>query len=388
MKKKLHVLIVEDSEDSYQIIVRASRSLNREEEEKGDDGVTLELHRATTFNAAEALLRDKTLAFDAAVVDIRLAEDTHADEADTAVKMGGRKVVELIFEVFQLPMFVYTGTPGHIEALRSRESDFFKIYTRDQTVASEILQHIIDIHRGGVLSLLGDDGIVQTFGKHFHQIFWTHLASAGKYWLAEDNRDVLKRYVVQHMMEYLEQSSLPEHAGFVPAHPAEMYITPSVKQKAYTGDILRESANGNIWLVLTPSCDMVFQNEVKDPDAPGGVRYERNAAHIVLARLTPWHAIDGMPKDVKALTNANIKYLEKVKSKLRFSFLPKYQNLDAAFVDFQQLTSVAENKIDTDAFERLASVSAPFLKDIIARFSYYYSRQGAPILNGKMSDWL
>lgn len=387
MKKTLHVLVVEDSDDSYQIIERASKSLNRDEDAKGEDGVTLALHRATTFNAAETLLRDKTLIFDAAVVDIRLAEDAHADEADNTVKMGGRKVVELIFEVFQLPMFVYTGTPGHIEALRNRESDFFKIYTRDQTVASEILQHIIDIHRGGFLSLLGDDGIVQTFGKHFHKIFWTHLASAGKYWLAEDNRDVLKRYVAQHMTEYLEISSTPEHSGFFPAHPAEMYIFPSIKQIAYTGDILREAENGSTWMVLTPSCDMVFQ-PVKDKTAPGGIRYARNAEYIVLVRLVQWQSINGMPENAETITAKQIEELEKMKSKLRYSFLPKYQTMHASFIDFQQLASVEEKLIDTAAYERLASVSPPFLKDIIARFSYYYSRQGAPVLNGKMSDWL
>ncbi|EMU6246077.1 hypothetical protein WOA06_001781, partial [Campylobacter jejuni] len=43
---------------------------------------------------------------------------------------------------------------------------------------------------------------------------------------------------------------------------------------------------------------------------------------------------------------------------------------------FQDLISVKKEEISD--YVRVASISYPFLKDIIARFSRYYARQGSP----------
>jgi hypothetical protein len=389
MKKVLTVLVVEDDATAYQAVVDAVKNSNRDEIEKGDDGVRIELRQAKTFAEAEQELAMPGQSFDAAIIDLKLANDTEPSDSEDADKLGGRLVVDLIFKVFQLPMFVYTGTPSHIESLRDRESPFFKIHKRGGDVlVSDIISDILAIHRGGLLNLLGNDGVVQTFGKHFHEIFWTHLAPAGEYWLVEENREALKRYVAQHMMEYLERSPDPAHAGFTPMHPAETYIAPSIKEKVYTGDILRDTSTGKLWLVLTPACDIVFQKKVVDSSATGGIRYVRKADFITLAHLTPWKEMPEIKDDKGDVVANHIKKLKEHTSNQRYSFLPKHKRLEASFIDFQKLLSVPEPDIDTAKYERVAAVSGPFIKDIIARFSYYYSRQGAPSLSGTMVDWI
>jgi hypothetical protein len=65
-----------------------------------------------------------------------------------------------------------------------------------------------------------------------------------------------------------------------------------------------------------------------------------------------------------------------------FHFIPKHNEIEAGLIDFQDKTSVdvntVEQKLETQKCIRLATVSMPFLKDIISRYSNYYARQGSP----------
>jgi len=384
MHKNITILVVEDDNDAYQAVIDAVKTSNLDEEDK-EEGIIITPFRAKTFAEAQKALAEPSRSFEAAIIDLKLADDKEPSDDEDGEKLGGRQVVDLIFSSFQLPMFVYTGTPSHIEALRNRESTFFKIHKRDDVLVADILTAILKINQGGLLSLLGDDGIVQTFGRHFHNIFWKHLAPDGEYWLLPDNRDALTRYAAQHMTEYLERSSDPAHAGFMPMQPAEMYIAPAIKDRIYTGDILRRVATGELWIVLTPACDIVFQKLDKSVSPP---RYLRKADFIALAGLTQWHRMHGMPAGGGTPSGGQLEALKKYAQLQRYYFLPKHKVLEASFVDFQRLTSIPEQEIDTDAYERLASVSGPFIKDIVAQFSYYYSRQGAPSIQGGMADWL
>lgn len=386
MKTQLAILIVEDDDTAYKTVSDAVDLINREEAENETSHTEIICERATTFLEAVEKLRNQSQRFEAAIIDVRLAEDMMAENQSDMELMGGRKLVDLILKEFQLPVFVYTGTPGHIEALKPRVSAFFKVYKKDEKTADEILSEIIDLNRSGLLSILGADGIIQTFGKHFHQIFWTHLAQVGEYWLTLDNRDALKRYVAQHLMEYLEQA--PE-GGFSPMHPGESYITPAVKKNIFTGDILRNERNGTNWVVLTPACDMViYYKKSKNGD---DLSPYRKADFVVLAALIPWKLMPGLKDKEGNLIPDPIKKLKEYDSPshYRYTFLPRYHTISASFIDFQQLISIPTIEIDNvDNFCRITTISNPFLKDIIAKFSYYFSRQGAPSLAGDMKEWI
>jgi len=69
----------------------------------------------------------------------------------------------------------------------------------------------------------------------------------------------------------------------------------------------------------------------------------------------------------------------------RYHYLPKSQKLASGFIDFQDKLTVASSSVDegikNKSLLRIATVANPFLKDIISRYSSYYSRQGAPDFN-------
>lgn len=64
----------------------------------------------------------------------------------------------------------------------------------------------------------------------------------------------------------------------------------------------------------------------------------------------------------------------------KYHFLPKYNSIKSGLINFQKLKSVRVKDFNEN-FERIASINSTFTKDIIARFSYYYSRQGSPDFN-------
>src|SRR5690606_34971045 len=61
----------------------------------------------------------------------------------------------------------------------------------------------------------------------------------------------------------------------------------------------------------------------------------------------------------------------------KYHYLPKYKDIEGGLVNFQKLHSLRVKDFER-CFARVASINGGFTKDIVARFSYYYSRQGSP----------
>ena len=73
------------------------------------------------------------------------------------------------------------------------------------------------------------------------------------------------------------------------------------------------------------------------------------------------------------------KYIRNTK-KERYHYLPSFGSRIPGFlIDFQDINRI--NPEDLTTYDRVASVDEPFLKDIIARFTSYYARQGSPDLD-------
>ncbi|EIC6429566.1 hypothetical protein LAH54_001771 [Campylobacter jejuni] len=126
-------------------------------------------------------------------------------------------------------------------------------------------------------------------------------------------------------------------------HPGEMYIYPTIKDRHHTGDIVKK--NDDFFIILTPSCDIVNN------------KYD----YYVLARIIN-----------SSCTKESFYPIE--------NFAKIFNNKDKEILEpsicFQDLISVKKEEITE--YHRIASISYPFLKDIIARFSRYYARQGRP----------
>ncbi|HFK1809836.1 TPA: hypothetical protein ACGXQD_006191 [Bacillus cereus] len=68
---------------------------------------------------------------------------------------------------------------------------------------------------------------------------------------------------------------------------------------------------------------------------------------------------------------------------LGYHFLPSYSDFSGGFIDFQDMVSLTADSFEGN-YEKVATVTSQFAKDIAARFTLYYARQGQPNLNSDL----
>ena len=168
--------------------------------------------------------------------------------------------------------------------------------------------------------------------------------------------------------------STVEDDSFSDYFPAEFFITGPIKPNLFTGDIIEHDAK--LFVVMTPACDL------------GNCKAER----VLCLEIKPLSGVDKkfdsdpMTKNEKGILK---KYLENKIDRYHFisSLYFKRKKYEAGLLDFQNQTSFNFEEITDDSkFERIATISQPFLKDLIARYSRYYTRQGAPNISSQQLE--
>lgn len=362
MKKIFKLLIVEDDP----VVISAYES-NIKSYNKTNDQIEIIATVNSKKDEAISLLRSLENSFDGAIVDLDLKQSGGSDSS-------GNDIVREIKETLRFPVFVISGTSHNLEKDLSEETSFFKVRERDDA-DFDYLTEFIKIFDTGITQILNRKGIIE---KNINDIFWKHLSGSLEIWINDtektpDNKQkTLLRYVLSHLQEYLE---LTEESDFETYHPAEIYIMPPVKNKVFTGDLVEENNTNKTYIVLTPSCDLA-QSKAKEILL---AEIESNSEGLLLEKIgilkknkAKEEVIQNAEKDLKLLISNS--YSNK------YHFLPKYSDIKPGLVNFQKLKSIRVKDFN-DNYIRKASVNSTFTKDIVARFSHYYSRQGSPDFN-------
>lgn len=370
---EIKLLIVEDNESDKEAWEINIEEFNRSIEKEGLETV---FEFGKSFEEANKRISND---FDAVIIDLRLEGDDKS-----SLETGGGRLIDEKVDILRLPTFVYTATPALIDEIEKKETVFFKKYVKDQKRMSHILDEIKRIYDTGITRILGGRGKIEEL---LNTIFWNHLSLSLDYWMKPhvdiDPEKVLLRYIAAHFSEYL---AISQEGNIDKFSPPEFYITPPIGKNFYTGDILKGSPKNRkdevqsikYYIIINPACDMVMREATKDNKKI----LCRNSKKIVLASLIRCDEVE----ELKGITkDSGIDKKEKFKSymrnnKGRYHFLPKYREIEAMFIDFESIDSIDPFLVERD-FERIATISPVILRNIIARFSQYYSRQGQPDLN-------
>ena len=178
---------------------------------------------------------------------------------------------------------------------------------------------------------------------------------------------IVTRQYVSHMADLLGLDD-PENVSW---HPFENYISPALmSSRAHTGDIF--DLNDGRWVVLTPQCDMAT----------------RKIENVLLAKcvlgIPNWKEIK---EKLKAATSKTAReacdtfFKRYLNQNLEPSkhFLPPLPGEDEPLlVHFGSLKCVPLEEIEGQLTARKASISTPFLSNIVQRFGSYASRTGQP----------
>ena len=157
-------------------------------------------------------------------------------------------------------------------------------------------------------------------------------------------------------------------------HPSENFIVPSyIADRAHTGDIF--ALNDGYWIVLTPQCDMATG---KVPNA-------------LLAKCSL--GVRGWEERLKTLgdgaSNNKRKQAAKISHDLvnqnlssSVHFLPPIPKEDKPLlVQFGKIQTMSLRELNQLLDARVASVSPPFLSNLVQRFGAFISRTGQPNIN-------
>jgi hypothetical protein len=349
----MKLLIVEDDKPTIQSYKDNIESFNKKSDIQIDYTI-----KENLMDAKASLLSP---GFDGAIVDLKLSS--------TTTELEGLEIVEEIENNQRFPIFIVSASIAQVD---KEENAFLKKRKRD-TSFKEILSEIVEIYNTGITNILGRKGEIDNY---LNNIFWNHLSNSMDLWVNDNTRTPqekeksLLRYTISHMQEYIDE-------GIEKYHPSEFYITAPIKSNIFTGDIV--IYENNRYLVLTPSCDIVLREEGN-----------RNANRILFCKILPLVDVIKNYSLLKPETSDNNKnrirlnsYIENKKQ--NYHFIPKSNLLDAGLIDFQDKLTINSNDVEkylkNDKMKRIATVSMPFLKDIISRYSNYYSRQGSPDFN-------
>ncbi len=356
--KELNLLIVEDDSNVIATYTRDIDSYN-----KTNSDIKIEVTILSDKDQAIDMLKNSDNVFDGAVIDLDLKQSGGSDSS-------GNEVIREVKNNLRFPVFVISGTSHNIDPSLSEETSFFKVRNRDDDF--DFIEEIVAIYNTGITEILNRKGTIESY---INDIFWNHLSSSLDLWTddkkrsPEEKQKSLLRYTLLHLQEYLE---ITEDSEFENYHPSEIYITPVIKPHVFTGDIVQNTNDTLNYVVLTPSCDLA-QGKAKD---------------ILLVAIEPIkNTIAGEKIGILKKGKAEKEQLEDAEQILRklihnaysnkYHFLPKYKNIDGGLINFQKLQSLRVKDFN-DNYARVASINGSFTKDVVARFSYYYSRQGSP----------
>lgn len=348
----MKLLIVEDESSQIEMYIDGIDSFNKKNEIEIQPIVV-----RSVDDAKQELLKSN---YDCAIIDLKLVSGS--DDLD------GLELVVSIKDKLRFPIFIVSGSISQIDQID--ESAFLKKRLRDDDF-QKVLKEAVKIYSTGITKILGKEGVVD---KYLSDIFWKHISSSIDLWIDDSTRDEtqkeksLLRYAILHMQEYIDEE-------IEKYHPNEFYIVKPIKKNIFTGDIIKHGEDR--YVVLTPSCDIVLRE--------GGTR---NAEKILFCKIK---SLDSdVVKNFSSLNKDTLKSNDNRKrlngfienKNQRYHFIPRGSLITEGLIDFQDKITIStgdvESHISNNRMKRIATISTPFLKDIISRYSNYYARQGSP----------
>jgi len=352
----LNLLIVEDDEKQ--------RKLYQDSIDEFNTGSDIKIKIKFSNDLVEGLEQIRKNDFDAAIIDLRLGKGDF--------KGKGKEIIREIKSNLRFPVFVLTGYPGDLDEDLKKENIFYKVYKSTEKNTIEALQEMTDIYRTGITKIIGKKGIIEST---LQKVFWGNIAENMEYWkTAIEDENKIEKFLSRHILAHLAESlKLTEEGEFEKCHPAEVYIMPPIKKKFFTGDILKEINSTKYYIILTPACDMAQQKAkfivLGEIEILSNFEYFKQQERIINSPQKSEEEKEDAKKKIESLITNN--------DALKYHFLPGFKEFPGGFINFQKVTSVRHKDLG-DGIIKIAEVFETFLKDIIARFSNYYARQGSP----------
>lgn len=353
-KDTIQIIIIEDDKSLQEMYESSIEEFNIENKE-----CEIEYSILANDDEIPQLLYNHHI--DAIIVDLDWGTGSQQNE--------GNKLVKKIYDDCRVPIFIVSGNLQLLEE-NYDESPIFKKYQRDEVIVNDLLNEIADLYKTGYTNVLGNFSEID---KMLSKVFWEHMSNVITVW-KDQERDFqtqkMLRFAVTRINEMLTINTDDNHDDY---DALEFYIRPAIKEAPFTGDII--SYDEKKYIVITAACDM-----------------EQGKSDFVVLCQIDFEILENLKNRIKDESKAKKaedqlgKYINNAKA--RYHLLPPCKLFDGGLVDFQIIRSVDKEDF-TERASVIASINPAFNKDIQARFSHYYGRQGQPQLNkDNIINWI
>lgn len=339
MCKLYKFLLIEDCPSDITVFKETIKRLNKSAPERKYD-----LSVAKTFDEAIGMISKD---FCGIIVDIKLGGNR-----------SGNHIIAKIIDEFRTPVAIFTGTPD------VNPENSIKVYKKGEASVEDIISDLCATYDTGLFNVLGGTGIIE---RAMTKIFWENLYPKMELWkskkaLGIDTEKILLRYAISHIQELIDEE-LPSYIT------EEMYIVPPIVKNLKTGSIVQNKSNKSYYIVLSPPCDLAIYNgkmktdsillcEIEDQDKVNSEIVQRTTNHN---------------QRVKAISSAiknNFKHY--------YHWLPGNTLFNGGYINFRKISAHSPEELDEKFYEPIIKIQEGFVKNILSRFSFYYSRQGQP----------
>lgn len=335
------ILLVEDTKSAIDTCIEYAENYTK-------NGKQISIVVAeNVIEAIEKLTKD----IDVAIVDIKLKDDGN-----------GNNVIEKMQKLcLRIPTVIHTGTPDDVQV-----ENVLKVFTRGDGYPA-IFDYLLQIYTTGITKILGRKGVLEQQLNCVYQnnILPTLETAWGKY--GKDNptstEKALLRYILNHLLQHLDNSDDIEKC-----YPEEMYIYPPIDENYRTGSIVKNADNA-YFIILSPACDLALHN--------GSFKTDR----VLLAEIKEISAIITMATKHCSSPEERKNKLESIYRNtfsLYYHWLPKVDFFSGGIINFRRINSFSKKDLQTNYGKPIIQIAPFFCKDIVARFSSYYARQGQP----------
>lgn len=279
---------------------------------------------------------------------------------------AGQEYINSLQSVFaRIPIVINTGTPDNID-----RKDIMNCFTKGEDTYTDIFNYFIDIYNTGLTKVLGAKGF---FEEAICKVYKEAILPNKDKWIEygkqepeQTNRSLL-RYTLNHIYYLLNTSDqvfLSE----------EFYLQYQENKGLETGLLFKYKTRN--FIVITPACDLANSktNYVQFLEIDSFDKTIRNILKITEGNEIPKNK-DNRNRIGKVKNNNYCDYLHYLPESTLFSF-------EDSCINFRKThaidINIFKNRLEKNKFKCIAQVSSYFIKDIIARFSSYYARQGQP----------
>ena len=358
-----HILFVEDEVTQQDMFETAVNDWNVKHAEAGR---TFSFDVAETVEAAQAAL--ERLRCDAALFDLRVKS-----EQGGKAEPKGNELALFALQQRGVPVAIISANTGEIDP-EVRSAGAVGIFDKNDEVAEGNyfdrallwlgdqwdMMEVLAAARRAMDASAADIFLLRLWPR------WKMFADLETADRAELEKIVTRQYV-SHMADLLGLDD-PANASW---HPFENYVSPALlSDRAHTGDIFK--FDGELWVVLTPQCDMATQKveNVILAKCEAGITDWKLMIDTFKAQETP-KSIEKSGRFLTRFVNQNLEPSR--------HFLPALPGqVDPLMVHFSNVMTKPMSELNGGLEHRIASIASPFLSNIVQRFGAYISRTGQP----------